>query len=429
MFRRPSLAEDVRSFALIAGSAVVGAVAIHAFSADRSSKSPAVNHPAAAVAATESPAVVGFPASRYELVEPMSGANRLYGTVRTNWGAVHEGFLRWDRNEGSWGDQLDARKTGRWPSLSGIRFGHLQSIQPTGSFSADLTLRSGQTVSLQGQATDLGGGFRGLVVTPPADGQTSRSNVTLDWREIASVEFALAPAGSAAPGSRLHGTLVTRSGLEFTGYVVWDVSEIHSRDYLEGKASGDLYKVPFGAIRSIRRASPRMADLALHSGQSFRLSSTADVSSKNTGITVSDPGLGQVKLGWEEFESVRFHAAETEQSFADFDGGRPLRGTVVTASGDEVAGLVRWDLDESRSWELLNGQTGGVEFSIEFSKIAAITKNQDSEGSVVTLRDGRAFHLRGANDVGRGNRGIVVESGGRSYEVKWSDFAEFRLEH
>lgn len=43
----------------------------------------------------------------YELREPHTGNNLLYGTVRTRNGDVHRGFLRWDRNEGSWGGLLD----------------------------------------------------------------------------------------------------------------------------------------------------------------------------------------------------------------------------------------------------------------------------------------------------------------------------------
>jgi len=45
-------------------------------------------------------------------VAPMraSGDNRLYGRVVTVRGREYEGYLRWDRNEGSWADLLDANK-------------------------------------------------------------------------------------------------------------------------------------------------------------------------------------------------------------------------------------------------------------------------------------------------------------------------------
>ena len=36
--------------------------------------------------------------------------DRIWGRVQTVSGEVHEGFIRWDRNEGSWVDQLDGSK-------------------------------------------------------------------------------------------------------------------------------------------------------------------------------------------------------------------------------------------------------------------------------------------------------------------------------
>ena len=36
--------------------------------------------------------------------------HRIWGEVHTTSGDVHEGFIRWDRNEGSWVDILDGSK-------------------------------------------------------------------------------------------------------------------------------------------------------------------------------------------------------------------------------------------------------------------------------------------------------------------------------
>ncbi|HZD04379.1 MAG TPA: hypothetical protein VE173_05665, partial [Longimicrobiales bacterium] len=38
------------------------------------------------------------------------GGDRLYGRVTTAAGQVLEGYLRWDRNEGSWADMLNGIK-------------------------------------------------------------------------------------------------------------------------------------------------------------------------------------------------------------------------------------------------------------------------------------------------------------------------------
>src|SRR5688572_6902376 len=60
---------------------------------------------------------------------PMDGGGRLYGRVITRNGTEYTGFIRWDRNEGSWTDLLDADKDSRsGGTQSGIRFGHVQRV-------------------------------------------------------------------------------------------------------------------------------------------------------------------------------------------------------------------------------------------------------------------------------------------------------------
>ena len=64
---------------------------------------------------------------------PLTGEGRLYGRVVTRRGDEHVGFIRWDRNEGSWADFLDADKDDG-ATRSGIRFGVLAMLAATGSF-------------------------------------------------------------------------------------------------------------------------------------------------------------------------------------------------------------------------------------------------------------------------------------------------------
>ena len=71
---------------------------------------------------------------RFEATAPLSGSDRLYGRAWTVDGRELEGFIRWDRNEGSWTDVLDADKVaGGRETQSGIRFGQIQRIQVEGS--------------------------------------------------------------------------------------------------------------------------------------------------------------------------------------------------------------------------------------------------------------------------------------------------------
>ena len=411
IMRSPSPAEDARNLVLIAGSAFAAVLATIGLAE--------ANH---AVAPSHVSAPAPLADLNYRLVEPLSGSNRVYGTVTARDGRTHEGFLRWDRNEGSWSDMLDLTKLDRgFTGLSGVRFGHVRHIRSLGRNQALFTLRSGHQVGMRGHSTDLGRAMRDLKVSSLSNDETS-----LQWDDISEVSLMPAPPGATPSGGRLHGTLKTTSGLRFTGYITWDVDEIYSTDILDGKTAGFSYEIPFGAVDRIHREDRRSARVLLHSGESLTLSGTNDVNRENRGITVSDPGLGQVKVQWDDFAFVRFHGTDSEASWNDFDGGRQLRGTVITAAGDELSGEITWDQDEYQSWEMLNGSVRGAELDIEFSNIARIVKYE--HGSAVVLRDGRSLTLSGSNDVDSGNRGIVVTSDGESRTVKWADFRELRLD-
>lgn len=415
MRKTPGLADDLKDLSVITVSAcIAGAVTVGALFAN-ATRDPA---PVRYITVERSDALP----SKYTVVTPLSGVNRLYGTVTLRDGSRHTGFLRWDRNEGSWADLLEATRRVRGSDrLSGVRFGHVARIDVLDRDRARFTLKSGEQVELRGHATDLGSGLRALRVTG-ADGGTTE----LRWGHLRSVDFGAAPDGVRPSDGRLYGTLTTRSGEEFTGYVAWDVDEIYSSDVLDGDVDGRRLEIPFGAIAEIERLSSRAARVVLHSGEELVLDGTKDVNASNDGISVSDPALGQVKMAWTEFERVRFHGADHEGGYDAFDGGAPIRGTVVTRDGERFEGEVRWDDDESATWEQLDGSAHGVDFQIELANVAAITR--DSGGVSVELRDGRVFELSGSNDVGAGNDGIVItREDGSAHRVDWRDFAELRL--
>ena len=376
---------------------------------------PAAPDPAPAPEAAPAPAPA--PAA-------LAGNDRLYGTVTTRDGYAHRGYIRWDKNEGSWADLLDANKLHRTRSATqaGIRFGHVARIDVTARNEARFTMKSGETFDMGSRSTDLGSGLRALEVVDPERGVT-----TMQWRDLESVEFEAAPEDLGAAESRLYGTLTTRSGLEFTGHITWDVDEIYSTDVLDGDDREGRRKIPFGSIARIDRYSGSAARVVLRSGEETVLRGTNDVDDSNNGISVSDAGLGQVMVQWDDFESVRFHEPEAAPAYGAFDGGTRLRGTVVTRSGRELTGTVVWDHDESHTWEMLNGVDDDLEFQVEFSNIARIERS--SWGARVELRDGRVFELEGSNDVDDDNRGILIDVDGQEYEVEWDDFQEFRLTH
>ncbi len=420
MKHEPGVKEDAKNLSVIAGSAAVAALATIALLAANSNAAPEPIvvreiQPVIVEVAVEEPE----PVVEVEVVEaPLSGIDRLYGTVTTVHGVTATGYLRWDKNEGSWSDLLDATKPRArgGSTISGIRFGHIDRLDVLGHDAALLTLRSGDQVELIGNATDLGNGLRALVIETP-----DRGTAQLGWQDLASVDFQSAPDTPPAQ-HRMHGTVTTRSGLQFTGYVTWDVDEIYSSDILDGDTDGTRMEIPFGQIASIERYASWGARVELTGGESYVLEGTQDVDASIGGIEVSDPTLGAVKLEWESFDNVRFHPPASDVAAANFDGGQLIRGTVVTEDGASYTGEIVWDADEEFTWEMIQGDFEDIEFFVEFGQVDRIQKYDD--GALLTLRDGRVLELYDSNDVDHGNRGIIIRTDGREYEVQWRDFAE-----
>lgn len=391
--------------------------------------------------------------------------DRIWGRVETAAGQVYEGYIRWDRNEGSWVDLLNGSKESSreaedlWKDLteeegqndrviefldvriswddrdfpgtadSGIRFGHIRRLIVLDDQTVELELKSGERVQLEGGSTDLGTDMREFLVEDPNQG-----TVELEWRDLDQIRFGPAPASISPQGTRLYGTVEDRWGNRYTGYIAWDLDEILTTDNLDGDEDGEDRVVPFGRISGIEK-DVRGARVFLNDGEEMVLSGSNDVEDGNRGIQISDPSLGMVEVEWDEFTFVRFHEPEVQTGYDAFDGGQRLRGTVVDRDGEEFTGWILWDADEAYSWEILDGEDRGVLYDVEFGKIATIERDS-ARSALVTLLDGRVLELEGSNDVNDENKGIFIQvddqagSGPEGWvRVGWDDFREIRFSH
>lgn len=420
-------------------------------------------------------------------------ADRIWGQVHTKSGDVHEGFIRWDGNEASWVDILGGSKEipgenyAAWleakdadgppvrtidllgfritwdeadpefpaTSQSGIRFGHLSSLRVIEQEHVELTLRSGELVELEGGAVRRT--TRELTVDVPRRGE-----VEVDRDELDRVVFSAVPPGARASARRLHGTVDDRDGNRYTGYISWNRIRILASDVLRGEdvEGGDDRRIRFDEIASIEQIR-RGARIVLINGVERELRGTSDVGRRHRGVRISDPALGVVEVEWDEFESLRFHQPDAVADYDTFDGGRLLVGTVITQSGEEIEGVIRWDADEAASWEMLNGRAGDVTFTIELANVSRIERGEVF-GAVVTLLDGRTFELEesngfawrdrrdqrdrrdwndwdDSNDVDLDNKGILIQPEGATGDngapstrwrvIAWDEFREVRFRH
>jgi hypothetical protein len=380
-------------------------------------------------------------------------SGRIYGKITTADGDTYEGFIRWDKNEASWVDILNGtkqlndkhadrssqsshRKTkrvqvlgmnvaewdfeGGWPGQaeSGIRFGHIKAIESRGDDEARVTLKSGETVDLSGGSTDIGSNMRELIIEDVNEGETE-----LSWEDIEKVELMVPkPGDESAFGDRLYGTLTTRRGDTYTGFVAWDVDEVFASDLLEGESKDRNRKIKFDKIASIERYSSSGSTVRLKAGEELVMKGSNDVDESNNGIIISDPAFGQVTVDWDQFEKLEFQTPPAPPRYDQFDGGRLLKGTVTTEDGDTYTGTIRWDNDEEYTWEILDGEFRDLQFDIELGLVKTIERTT-SRSCEVTVSDGRTFRLRGSNDVDSGNKGIFIDTGkGKEILVDWEDF-------
>jgi hypothetical protein len=390
-------------------------------------------------------------------------SGRIYGIITTVDGDEFEGLIRWDKNEGSWVDLLNGNKeiprkylrksrssrkkysdregsikilgmeiggigrtTWNWSSAaqSGMRFGHIKSMEIIDDDNVLIITQSGLEVELGGGSTDIGTDIREIVIEDRNEGE-----IELVWDDVETIEFMAARTDEESNfGERLYGNLETRRGERFTGFVCWDVDELFASDILDGEEKRRKRKISFGKIAAIERYSSSGATVIMRDGDELLLRGTNDVNDDNRGITICDNDLGQIVVDWDEFERVEFIPAPKQIKYSDFDGGRLLRGTVFTEDGEQYSGTIRWDNDEEYTWEILDGNSHDVEFDIEFGKIKEIQK-RSYRSSTVVLRDGRSFRLSGSNDVDDDNKGVFVSTDdGDEVEIDWDEFEKVVFE-
>jgi len=379
------------------------------------------------------------------------GRGRIYGRIIASDGERYEGLIRWDKNEVSWVDMLDCTKelessrrrdrdddrvksiyvfgvrVGKVRTKGGfdimsascaVAFGHLETIEFIDDDAALLIFKSGERLEVKAGSTDLGDNIRGIIIEDRDEGR-----IELAWDDIDRVEFSQASHDiSSALGDRLYGTLTTRQDDTFTGWVCWDADETLTEDILDGEYRDRDREIPFGDIRSIERRSSSSARVTLKNGDELTLKGTNDVNSSNRGISIFVENFGVVKVRWDEFDRLDFEEAPAPVEYNRFDGGKLLRGTAHTDSGESYTGHIRWDDDEEYTWEIIDTEFKGVEMDIELGNISSI-RRKGCCSAVITLWDGHEFKVKGSNDVDDENKGIFVTlDSGEEIEIDWDDF-------
>jgi hypothetical protein len=380
-------------------------------------------------------------------VSPAVAGGEIYGTVHTIDGKKYTGPISWDDNENYWADRLDTLKKktveetekdkGFRMSLFGldlggerhssrnrlsVNFGHLRTVERVGGAgrAALVTLKNGETIEVRAEDRELGHGMRGLMIDGP------EGNVKVRWSNLQRVEFRANPdKGTTRDSERLYGTVETTQG-SYVGFVTWDRDECRRDDVLDGYSDGQDHEIPFNKIKSIA-TRPDSAEVGLTDGTSIVLDGTNDVNDDQRG-TIVETENGAVQVPWRELVKVEFDETPPSPTYESFDGGQRLRGTVRTRGGKAVSGLIAWDLDESHTFETLDGDGERLEYSIPFGRIRSVSRH-GARFSEVTLKNGEKLTLSGSNDVDKDNRGLMVTAAdGTETRIEWEQTISVEFE-
>jgi len=375
----------------------------------------------------------------------------LYGTIETSSGNTYTGLLRWGREEAFWDDHFNASKldepaTGRLPKeyrhrprrvevfgleVSGpwehawsqrqlvVRFGDLKEIRPHGDDRAELVLRNGDTMRIEGGSNDLGG-----KITVWDD---SVGKIDVDWDRIRTIRFAPTPAAARPEGQRLAAKVRTSVG-EFSGYLQWDKEEALTVDLLDGDTDDGDVSIPMGKIRAIERRSRRSSRVELLDGRVLELSGTNDVNSSIRGVVVEDSRFGRVEIPWDVFERADIDVAkDSGRSYGDYPALGAIAARVKSRDGKVREGHIAFDLDETYLWEMLDGSQDDVEYHIPFYRVKKL-RPLGTRRTEVELDNGQKLRLEGETDVGEDNAGIALLDGADSGAyVPWEDVEEIEV--
>ena len=370
----------------------------------------------------------------------------IYGKVTTRSGGTYQGILRWGGEEAFWDDHFNSLKDERkymdyqprdergrrepirlfgirigvrWddydPSkVFSCRFADIDRIEVEGDSEALVTMRSGSEYFVSGYANDVDA----TITVYDQD----IGDIDIKWAKIETVEFMDTPDGLPVPGDRLHGTVTTEFG-DYTGFIQWDSDECLSIDELDGDSQDGDVSIKFEKIRSIERRGNR-SRVELKDGRKLVLDGSNDVDSSIRGILVEDPRFGRVEVTWDTFEKAVFDDPRgSGRGRNEFPKQVALRATVLDLDGDTFQGPIVFDLDESESWEHLNGEDSGVDFNVPFEMVQSV-QPRSRRSAQITLRNGEELRLDNGQDVTADNDGVLIFARGVDEDpeyVRWRD--------
>ncbi len=295
-----------------------------------------------------------------------------------------------------------------------VRFGDLRSIKIIDRDEVEVEFKNGNKKQLDGGSNDIG--------TRIGVFDQEIGEIRIDWARIDRIEFKETPRELKYKfGEPLLGTVTTTLG-DFQGLVQWDHEECLSSDRLDGDSDDGNVSIPMGNIAILAKENEGSM-VTFRSGRKLFLSGTNDVDEDNRGIIVKERDVGNVKIGWDDFESVAFvaQAMDSGPAYSSYGPPTELSGIVLTVEGEKHKGRIVYDLDEAWDFEILHGNDHDLEYIIPFRNIRSVApKNYNY--STVELKNGKRLLLGDSQDVSDEHDGLLVFSNGEEpHYIPWEE--------
>jgi len=379
----------------------------------------------------------------------------IYGKVILKNGQTFQGQLRWKNREAMWHHIFDGDKSDRpyqnllsteesqklqsagedfkfgfmalWedrnPDQNFVfrcQFGNLVKLVDLDQGRVALYLKNGQRIYLVDDQDDLD---TQIVIVDKNIGTQE-----FGFSAVQEIQFKSAPRDlDNAFGEPVYGKIMTSNGT-FEGYITWDDEECLGDDVINGKNKGQSLAIRFRDISQIK-AERDGAMVTLRNGKELFLNDHDDVDRGNHGITIHGLAFGTLEVNWENFISAEFTRPKTRATdYSSFGDPSLLSATVRTTSGAKITSQIVYDLDEIYDIEILNGENGGFQYFIPFSRVASI-EPQNDKFSAVTVKSGEQFLLGGNGDVNRANNGLILKSPGNTARfLKWDQVKSIQFD-
>jgi len=227
----------------------------------------------------------------------------LYGTVTTENGDSHTGYVQWDHDERMSEDELNGENR---DGEIDMEFGNISKIKK--SFrGSEITTRSGREFELRG-TNDVNDDNRGIIVNIPGMGR-----VDISWDEFDEVIFSDISSSSITyddfkGDADIFGTVTTVDGDLHVGRIAYDLDEEYQFEMLNGKSDDIEYFIPFANVKSVKPGRRDRANVTLTDGSTITLEDSVDVSDDNDGVLIFlKAGEDPTYVAWEDIEKIDFN--------------------------------------------------------------------------------------------------------------------------